>query len=108
MTSFKSNGIQKRGAGFKETQRGIWILSLPISSTFNLKMLELTDKQILKYVDDARISRDSDDIRNFLFSLIGSVATSVVGKEVEKRLPTRKYVKLSCKDEATFVSDLLS
>ena len=41
--SLKSNGGQKRGTGFKENQRGMLLFSLPISSTFNLKMPELTD-----------------------------------------------------------------
>ena len=40
----KSNGVQQRDTGFKETQRGIWLklLSMLISSTFSLKMHEFT------------------------------------------------------------------
>ena len=43
MRSLKSNGGLTRGTGFKKTQRAIWLLSMPISSTCNLKMHELTD-----------------------------------------------------------------
>ena len=35
MRSLKSNGTKKRGTGFTETQRGVWLLLLLISSTFN-------------------------------------------------------------------------
>ena len=53
----KSNGTQKWGKGFKETQRGIQILSLPISSIFNLKMPELTNAY--HGISDLRISQDN-------------------------------------------------
>ena len=33
--SLKSNGAQKQNAGFKETQGGICLFSLPIGSTLN-------------------------------------------------------------------------
>ena len=86
----------------------------------------------MKLVSDRRISRDNGDIRKVLWflkqvsslvednSLIGSIATSVIGYEVEKMagkdifqynlnrsekvktLPITTSVKLSSKDEATF------
>ena len=43
MRSIKSNWAQQRSTGFKETKRGIWIFSVPICSTFTLKMQELTE-----------------------------------------------------------------
>ena len=33
--SLKSNGAQKQNAGFKETQGGIYLFSLPTDSTLN-------------------------------------------------------------------------
>ena len=37
---------KKRGTGTEEAQRRVLLLSLPISSTFNLKMQGLTDVHI--------------------------------------------------------------
>lgn len=41
MRPLKSNIAQKKG--FKETQRGVWLPSIPISSTFSLKIQKLKD-----------------------------------------------------------------
>ena len=41
MRPLKSNIAQKKG--FEETQRGVWLPSIPISSTFSLKIQKLKD-----------------------------------------------------------------
>ena len=69
--SLKCNGGLLRGTSFEGTQREIWLLSMPISSTFNLKMLELTEvyfktSEQYKSTKNARISRDNEDIRKVL------------------------------------------
>ena len=71
MRSLKSNGGSTRVTDFKETQRAILLLSMPISSTFNLKMQELTDvyfetSEQHKSASNARILRDNEDIGKVL------------------------------------------
>ena len=129
MRSYKSNGVQKRGKDFKETQGRIWLLFLPISSTFNFKMQELTNVNSWKSEWCKNFTRFIIDIRKVLNyfttkdnSVLGSITTKVIGNEVEKNndrkrylncsekvktLTTRTSVKLSSKGEATFISDLL-
>ena len=92
---------------------------------------------ILESVNEARTSRDNDDIRKALWYLkqvspfaedsssIRSTATRVIANEVQKieknvvcnyglkrsqkfkTLPTKTSIKLRSKDEAIFISDLL-
>ena len=54
MRSLKSNGGLTRGTGFKKTQRAIWLLSMPISSTCNLKCTNLLTF-ILKQVSNTKV-----------------------------------------------------
>ena len=71
MRSLKSNGGLTRGTGFKKTQRAISLLSMPISSTCNLKMHELTDvyfetSEQHQSATNARILWDKENIGKVL------------------------------------------
>ena len=63
MRSFKSNGAQKSVPELQVLKKlwGIWLLSLPISSTYIFE--QVSD------ASDARIPRDNDDIRKSLWYL---------------------------------------
>ena len=79
----------KKSTGFKKTQKGLWLLSMAVSLTFNWMF-------ILEKANDARSSRDNDDVRKVLWyvkqdspfpednSSVVSIATSVIANEVEK------------------------
>ena len=104
MRSLKSSGVQKRDTNINKTRRGIWLFSLPISSTLSRL------KQVSAFAEDN--------------SSIGNITTSVITNEAEKMerkdvcndslksskkvttLPTKTSVKLGSKGAATFVSDL--
>lgn len=58
MRPLKSTIAQKKG--FKETQRGVWLPSIPISSTFSLKIQKLKDAYF--GMSDAKILWDNDNI----------------------------------------------
>ena len=126
MRSLKSNGGLTRGAGFKETQRAIWLLSMPISSTFNLKMQELTDfysetSEQHKSATNARILQDNEDIGKLLSYLkqtspftedgsLRNIATGAIadegvnvdmffafGKTIVKKMDGKDFFKYSLK-----------
>ena len=71
MRALKSTGGLTRGAGFNETQRAIWCLSMPVTSAYNLKMQELTNtlfetSEQHKGSSSTRVARDQDDTKKVL------------------------------------------
>ena len=70
MRALKSTGRLTRGTGFKEIQRAIWLLSMPVTSAYNLKMQELTNTHFEsseqpKGSSSTRVARDQDDTKKF-------------------------------------------
>ena len=71
MRALKGTGGLTRGAGFNETQRAIWLLSMPVTSAYNLKMQELTNtlfetSEQHKGSSSTRVARDQDDTKKVL------------------------------------------
>ena len=71
MRALKSTEELTRGTGFNETQRALWLLSMPVTSAYNLKMQELTNTHFEtseqhKGSYSTRVARDQDDTKKLL------------------------------------------
>ena len=71
MTSLKATGGLTRGKGMSETQRLVWLLSMPITAEVNNAMQELTEVDYTtseqhKDMSNSRIKRDMKDTKTIL------------------------------------------
>ena len=72
MRSLKTTGVLTRGSGFTECQRVVWLLSMPICSSYSSKMHDITEKLYLssdqhKTTSFSRIQRDKNDTEKIFF-----------------------------------------
>ena len=71
MRSLKATGGLTRGKGMSETQRIVWLLSMPITTEVNNAMQELTEfdyttSEQHKDMSNSRIKRDMKDTKTIL------------------------------------------
>ena len=74
MRSHKTTGGLPRGMGFSETQRLLWVLSMPACAEINSSMQQLTNVKYStseqhKEVTYARVTRDAKDTQEVLLYL---------------------------------------
>ena len=75
MRSLKTTGGLTRGTGFSDIQRALWIMSIPICSSYNLAMQELTkviyrSSEQHKSLSTSRIVKDKEDVQKILDHMI--------------------------------------
>ena len=103
MRSLKATGGLTQGRGMSETQRLVWLLSMPITAEVNNAMQQLTEVDYIaseqhKDMSDSRIKRDMKDTKTILefmgardpFSEDSTLRSIVTGVTADNRVNVDK------------------